>query len=161
MNRQTWLLMTGPQKTAFLREWAIAHSTDPLVRQTAVLLVNRAGRDDHLERLRRLHAFVRDSVPYHRESVEMFQHPSLTLRQGGDCDDHAALLFALAWSLRYPFHLQAIGHPEGPAHYTGFLGWPPGESPYGDAGTRWLPAETTIDALFGEGLRRAQERLFA
>jgi len=158
---QTWLSITGRQKTDLLREWSIAHSTDPLVRQTAVLLVNRLPRDAHLVRLARLHRFVRDSIPYHRESVEMFQHPSLTLRQGGDCDDHVSLLFALGWSLRYPFTIQPIGHPDGPAHYTGFLGWPPGESPWGDEGTHWAAAETTIDALFAEGLAHAQERLFA
>jgi len=131
-----------------------------MVRDTAVGLIRGTPRDDHWERLSRLHRFVRDAVDYHREPIEMFHSPTVTLLEGGDCDDHVLLLCSLAWSLRYPFDVEPIGGSwEDPAHYTCKLGSPPNDEPYGDAMTRWAAFETTIDALPGEHVNDALTRI--
>jgi hypothetical protein len=118
-----------------------------------------ASRDDHVERLDRLHRFM-CALDYHREPIEMIQHSAMTLRYGGDCDCHARVFGALAWSLRYPFFVESIGASEGPEHYTMRLGYPPAESPRGDRSTTWRCYETTIRALPGEHVYHAQRRLF-
>ncbi len=153
--------LTGPEKTRFLSVLAVhGAEEEPLIRQTAVNLIRGTHRDAHRERLERLHRFVRDNVQYHREPVEMFHYPSHTLLYGGDCDDHVALLGALAWSLKYPFRIVPVGDPEGPRHYTIELGYPEADTFRGDEHTRWMPAETTIDALPGESIEAAEARLF-
>lgn len=149
----------GIEKTQLAYELVYRSAIDPAVRMVAVALVKTAPRDDHRERLARLHRFVRDSVDYHREAIETFQPPAVTLEEGGDCDDHVILLGALAWSIRYPFILEPVGPLEDPDHYTIRLGYPPSDSPHGDKHTIWLQCETTIDALFGESLGAAKRRL--
>lgn len=142
----------GHSKTELVRWKALQGSIEPLVRQTAVRLVSSAPRFDHSERVRRLHRFVRDSVPYMREAVETLQSATLTLEEGGDCDDHCILLCALAWSVRYPFIVEPVGPASSPDHYSTRLGIPPAENPHGDKETRWFQAETTLPAQFGESL---------
>lgn len=151
--------MGGEQKTALLRSLVYMGSVEPMVRQTAVNLVKSAPRDDHWERLSRLHRFVRDSVPYHREPVETFYRPSETLINGGDCDDHVVLLCSLAWALRYPFIVEALGDPDAPYHYTCRLGYPPNDEATGDSSTVWASFETTVDALPGEHVNAALRRI--
>lgn len=159
-SRYVVFTMSGPEKTAFLRSLVYAGATEPLVRDSAVGLIRGTHRDDHWERLSRLHRFVRDAVDYHREPIEMFHAPTVTLLEGGDCDDHVLLLCSLAWSLRYPFDVVPIGGSfEDPAHYTCRLGQPPNDEPYGDANTRWADFETTIDALPGEHVNDALDRI--
>lgn len=160
-SRYVVFTMSGQEKTAFLNALVLSGALEPMVRQTAVDLVRSAPRDDHWERLRRLHAFVRDVVPYHREPIETFQGPTMTLTQGGDCDDHALLLCSLAWALRYPFIVEEIGEPDDPVHYTCRLGAPPDDSPTGGPSTRWASYETTVDAVPGEHVFDALERIEA
>ena len=149
----------GIVKTDLLREQALRGAIEPMVRQAAVNVVNTAPRFAHRERLERLHRFVRDSVPYHREPVEIFQSATRTLLEGGDCDDHVILLAALAWSLRYPFIVDPVGNPFGPGHYSIRLGMPPAEEPTGDAETEWFQCETTLPAGFGEPIESIAERI--
>ncbi len=151
--------MSGEEKTRFLRSLVYTGALEPMVRQTAVDLVRSAPRDAHWERLSRLHRFVRDAVPYHREPIETFQAPTMTLLQGGDCDDHVLLLCSLAWALRYPFDVVPIGDWNDPSHYTSRLGSPPDDSPTGDVNTRWASFETTIDAVPGEHVLDALARI--
>lgn len=151
--------MTGRQKTDLLRSLVYSGSVEPMVRQTSVGLVKSVPRDDHWQRLTRLHRFVQASVPYHREPVETFYRPTETLLNGGDCDDHVILLCSLAWSLRYPFIVEPLGDEDSPYHYTCRLGWPPSDSPTGDSSTRWAPFETTIDAVPGEHVNDALRRI--
>jgi hypothetical protein len=150
----------GQEKTRLLTELALHGAQfEPLVRDTAIALVRGLPNQDHRGRLRRLHEFVRDSVPYHREPVEMLHPATYTILHGGDCDDHTIALGALAWSLRYPFRIEAVGDPANPYHYTIALGYPPGELPGGDGDTRWLYAETTVPgALLGEWVHNAVAR---
>ncbi len=158
-SRYVVLTMTGQEKTNLLRSLVYAGATEPMVRQTAVGLVKSVPRDDHWERLTRLHRFVRDAVPYHREAVETFYRPSETLLNGGDCDDHVILLCSLSWSLRYPFIIEALGDPDSPYHYTCRLGWPPSDEATGDRSTMWAAFETTIDAVAGEHVSSALRRI--
>jgi len=157
-------IATGEQKTAYMIQLAIHGATfEPLVRDTAVALMRglpllRGAADEHVPRLRRLQEFVRDSVPYHGEAIEILQAASNTLEHGGDCDDHVILLGALAWSMRYPFAIIATGDPADPYHYTIALGYPPGDHPSGSSDTLWLAAETTIPAELGEELSDAMQR---
>jgi hypothetical protein len=151
--------LTGPEKTSMLDVYILEGAVHPLVRRVAVDLVRSAPRDDHRERLARLHRFVQWSIPYHRETIEMFHPAGQVLLEGGDCDDHVILLCSLAWALRYPWSVEPIGHPDGPAHYTCRLGYPPADEPHGDGGTRWASYETTIDARPGEHVMAAIRRL--
>lgn len=157
---QVWHdLPNGFAKTDLLRQMVITGSSEPLVRHTAGVIVANVSNTDHLERLRRLHRFVRDSVPYLRETVEMFAPATYTLEHGGDCDDHVILLAALAWSLRYPWIVEPVGDPSGPEHYSLRLGAPPSLNPWGDAKTTWWQTETTVPAQFGEPIDSIAERL--
>lgn len=164
---RSYLVVTdGTAKTALMYEAAIHGGTfEPLIRDTAVALMRGlplergATPEQHRERVQRLHAFVRDSVPYHGEAVEIIQAATMTLRDGGDCDDHSVLLCALAWALRYPFAIIPTGDPLDPYHYTTALGYPPADTPSGTAETHWLTAETTIPAALGEPLAAAAQRV--
>lgn len=158
-SKYTVYTMTGAQKTDFLRSLVYAGSTEPMVRQTAIRLVRGLHRDAHWEHLVRLHRFVRDSVPYFREPVEMFYAPTETLLHGADCDDHVLLLCSLAWSLRYPFDVVPVGDWSDPYHYTCRLGFPPNDEPHGDARTTWHSFETTVDAVPGEHVLDALDRI--
>ncbi|HXS82641.1 MAG TPA: hypothetical protein VN896_07950 [Methylomirabilota bacterium] len=152
--------MTAREKTDYLIRLVFEGAIETLVRRIAVDLLVGVPRDDHATRLERLHRFVRDAVPYHRESVEMFHRPTQTLTEGGDCDDHVILLCSLAWSLRYPFHVEKTGDPDDPGgHYTCALGYPPHDNPDGDDRTSWAWYETTVDALPGEWVFDALDRI--
>jgi hypothetical protein len=154
---QRWIeVRDGEQKTRVLYQIALAGAFEPLVRDTATALARSTSSD--LERLRRIHRFVRDGVAYFREPVEMFATPTHTLRNGGDCDDHVSLVLALCWALRYPIAVEPVGNPLAPSHYTGRAGYPAHDSPAGDARTRWISLETTIPALFGEHVTAAARR---
>lgn len=140
-ERVVWV--NSPQeKTDLLNSRAVHGALHPRVRAVAVRLVLGVPENGHVERLQRLHRFVR-SHTYVREAVERFQVPWFTLMTGaGDCDDLAALLGALAWSVKYPFRV--IPQGSGPAHYSCMLGYPEASHPHGmGSQSRWLAAETT------------------
>jgi hypothetical protein len=132
---------------------------EPEVRQCAVDLIKSTDRGAHVERLGRLHAFCRDGVDYHREPIEMLQDATITLRDGGDCDDLVILLAALAWSIKYPFQIVPVGDPMNPHHYSAQLGYPESAAPWGDAHTTWLDAEVSVPAQLGEPWYDAERRL--
>lgn len=155
-QRLTWV-RNGQEKTRLLFKLAVDDALDARVRDAATRIAASTRSD--IERIRRLHRFVRDSVPYFREPIEMFAPAWFTMRHGGDCDDHVRLLLALAWSLRYPIAVEAIGDPAQPAHYTARVGFPAHDSPAGDSHTRWIPCETTIPAMFGEHVSDAVRRM--
>lgn len=149
----------GREKTQLITALAMHGATfEPLIRDTAVALMRGLPRSAHAERVQRLHEFVRDSVGYHREPIEMLHPATYTLLRGADCDDHVILLGALAWALRYPFVIEPIGGELDPSHYTIALGYPPSDFPYGDASTVWQWAETTTPARTGEHVLAAVAR---
>jgi hypothetical protein len=148
----------GVEKTRLLEQRIILGALEPAVRDVATRLIAGTGRNDHVERIARLHRFVRDSVDYYREPIEMFQSPTLTLERGGDCDDLVILLGSLGWALRYPWAVEPVGDPDNPEHYSLLLGWPASDEPHGDPGTRWIQTEAAVAAALGEHPRRAGER---
>ena len=162
-DQQYFVLDSGEQKTELIRQLAIfgaIHET--LVRETAIALVRGLPRSAHYARIERLHQFVRDSIDYVREPVEMLHPATVTLAMGaGDCDDHVILLGALAWSIKYPFIVEAIGDQSNPHHYTMAIGYPQTEEPTGDADTTWIATETTARAMTGEHVDDAMRRLGA
>lgn len=135
---------SGYQKTDLLAERAITGALCPAVREAAVRLVRGVPESDHIERLTRLHRFVKNHT-YVREAIERFQSAGETLRVGaGDCDDLAVLLASLAWSLKYPHRITPQHDPAAPGHYTLSLGYPETADPHGAGESRhWLAAETT------------------
>ena len=154
-----WLAIhDGRQKTELVRERILEGALHPNVRDVAVRLTHMVDRNDHRERIARLHRFVRDAVSYQREPVEQLQHAAWTLHWGGDCDCLAILLGALAWSLRYPFFVQDHGDPSDPEHYSVWLGWPAADAPHGDRSTQWIHAEVSAAAALGERTEAAARR---
>lgn len=148
----------GVEKTRLLETRIFEGALDPAVRGVAVRMMLGVPRGDHVERLSRLHRFVRDAVPYHREPVEMFQRAGITLELGGDCDCLVILLGALAWSLRYPWAVEPVTDPMDPDHYTVSLGYPTSQDPHGDRHTHWIYTEAAAAAAFGESPLAAARR---
>ena len=111
--------------------------TTMLVRSTAMRLIQSCGHKDFSCQVRKLHAFVRDSIQYVMDvdGVETVQTPQKTLeKMAGDCDDKATLLAALLGSIGHPTRFIAVGfEPQIFSHvYLETL-----------IGTRWIPLETT------------------
>jgi len=157
--RHTWLTVRdGREKTQRIYDRILEGALDPAVRDIAVRLVQMVDRNDHLERLARLHRFVRDAVSYQREPVEQLQAAPWTLEHGGDCDCLTILLGALAWSLRYPFDVSPHGDSRDPEHYSLSLGWPASDEFSGDESTQWIHAEVSAAALLGESTESAALR---
>lgn len=160
-DQQTYVLPNGEAKTELIRQLAVhgaVHET--AIRETAIALVRGLPRSAHFERIERLHQFVRDSIDYVREPVEMLHPATVTLNMGaGDCDDHVILLGALAWSIKYPFIIEPVGDAGNPYHYTAAIGFPQTDEPTGDEATTWVPTETTARAFTGEHVHDAVARL--
>jgi len=152
------IVRDGVDKTRLLEQRILEGALDPAVRDIACRLVQSAPQGAHLERLERLHRFVRDSPSYQREAVELFQPARLTLEQGGDCDDLTILLGSLGWALRYPFAVEPVGDPLDPRHYSLSLGWPEADDPIGDARTNWVNTEAAAAVAFGESSQAAARR---
>jgi len=149
----------GPEKLRLLYALTLDDATHPIVRDTAVRIVRSAPRYDHVERIARLHRFVRDCLDYHREPVEMFQHSAVTLQEGGDCDDLIRTLCALAWAVKYPFIIDPIPNEHQIDHFTCRIGYPESNNPHGDAHTTWIPCEVSMPALTGETVQAAERRI--
>lgn len=92
-----------------------------------------------------VHRYVIDNVAFVREQGEVFAGPSYTLvAQGGDCDDHVRLTFALLAAGGLPVRLAFLYHARevslGPSHVVVQV----------MIGGAWTWVETTIAAAFGE-----------
>jgi transglutaminase-like putative cysteine protease len=131
---------------------------NPTVRQLAVEIrqAARVPSKDWLGEVRALHRFVRSYITYVRDvrDVETLQTPLHTLQnRAGDCDDQSLLLASLLEAIGHPTKFVAMGFstPEQFSHVlTETL-----------IGTRWIPAETTLDRPVGwspPGQRARMER---
>jgi hypothetical protein len=127
---------------------------DPRVRHRALEVLARApsNPNGYLERSTQaawLHAHVRDTVRYIEDGIEQYQPTMTTLRLGGDCDDSARALVALAKSVGLQARLVA---PPGLNHALAEI----------HDGKAWRLAETTLRAArYGEEPRAALRRLRA
>ena len=121
------------------------------IRELALSLVrDLPGHKNWIGQIKRVHAFVRDSIQYVRDvrGVETVQTPDKTLEYGqGDCDDQAVLLASL---------LESIGHP---TRFVAMKG-----STFGPfvhvftetkVGNQWIPLETTENFEAGRPMKTA------
>lgn len=105
--------------------------------QAATARTRHCDNKDLACRIHALHAYVRDSIRYQLDpvDVELLQTPDKTIERGaGDCDDQAILLAALLESLGIPSRFVAIGFAPGVFEHV-----------YTEAkiGSGWIPLETT------------------
>ena len=102
---------------------------------------------------RTLHANVQGSIRFVHEPVETFQSARVTMQSGGgDCDDHARLVYALAHAINIPVELVFFEQDEQPIHVVARMQ---------DSDGTWQWAETTIAAEYGEDPHAALDRLRA
>ena len=95
---------------------------NPLIRQTALEIVENFPQKDYAREIAAIHAFVRDDIRYVRDinDVETLQYPAITLDIGqGDCDDKVILAGSLLETIGHPVRLVAIGTD--PFRYTHVL----------------------------------------
>jgi transglutaminase-like putative cysteine protease len=89
---------------SIMRELTLSGAKDPIVRETAIRIVQTSGAREHnpASQLGALFRYVRDRITFIGDvaGVETLQTPQYTLRVGaGDCDDRAVLLAAMARSI--------------------------------------------------------------
>ncbi len=134
---------------------AIEDAQTPGARALAAELRSRSSSDEDFAK--DVHAFV-SRIPFIREKGEIFQSGAITIgRDGGDCDDHFRLAYALgaAGGLRSALgvlHHGVAGVPvekRGPAHAVALF----------YVGGGWTFAETTVAACLGENPNDAARRL--
>jgi len=123
--------------------------SDPAV----VRLVERLCFDRPTARVfcERVQQWVRENVPFVRESVELFQSPDTLLASscGGDCDCHARLVASMLAAAGVRFRVVFFGGESGATHVAvqalcGVCAF-------------WL--ETTLPAAFGEHPFAAHARI--
>jgi transglutaminase-like putative cysteine protease len=133
----------------YLNDAAEHDAADPELRDLALRLgaahTTPAALGEAVQR------FVKATVRFVRETRETFQHALYTLKRGaGDCDDHARAVTALVRGAGHPGRLVGVKNSAGKmAHVAPLVG----------VDGRWIWAETTCDARFGEHPRSAAKRL--
>ena len=133
----------------FLNAAAMHDTTAPEVRDIALRL--RRAHPDTLGHLKAVHAFVQAAVRFVREARETFQHTLYTLRRrGGDCDDHARAVAALAIAGGAKARVVGVPNAKGKVGHVAAQLFD---------GKRWWWSETTVAARFGEHPRAAAQRL--
>jgi len=127
----------------FMRALVKKSKRSHVVRSKVLALTADLVQKDYLSEMRRVHAFVRDSIRYVRDirNVETLQTPEKTLEiRQGDCDDKSTLVAAM---------LEVIGHP------TRFVAMGFRGKPFCHVyvetkiGARWVGVETTEPVDFG------------
>lgn len=121
------------------------------IRQLALsLIADLPGHKNWTGQIKRLHAYVRDSIQYVRDvrGIETLATPTKTLEFGqGDCDDQAVLLASLLESIGHPTRFVAIKSAAfGPYVHV-----------YTETkiGSKWFPLETTEKFEAGKPMRSA------
>lgn len=130
---------------------AIEDSETAGARDLALQLRRQAPSDEAFARY--VQRYVKENVAFVRERGEVFTGSAYTLgSKGGDCDDHARLVYALATAGGLDAVLAFLHHPapfDEPTHAVAQL--------CVQGQCTW--AETTIDARFGEHPLDAAKRL--
>ena len=113
------------------------------VHRAALARTRQCNQKDYACEAAALHQFVRDSIRYVQDpiDVERIQSPDKTLElAAGDCDDKAILLASLLESIGHPTRFIAIGFEPGVFSHVYV------ETKIGDV---WTAAETTEPVEFG------------
>jgi transglutaminase-like putative cysteine protease len=134
--------LTLKQMARLAREGA----KDPGVIQVASQLVRELPQYDRVGEIRALHGFVRDSIRYTNDPIdlELVRTPQAILEMGvGDCDDKSVLLASLLRCIGRPSRYVAI-ELRGLAGFSHVFV----ETPLG---RRWVPLETIRPVEAGWG----------
>jgi len=118
----------------------------PFIRLKALSILRSAGLSgrDHYAAARALFYWVRSSIRYVNDpvNVETIQSPEITLKlSAGDCDDHSALVAALAMNIGIVPRFRVVGLSRQKFQHI---------YPELFIGGKWVPADTTETASFGE-----------
>ena len=134
-----------------MRRLVQQYKKDIRLRELALSLIyDLPGHKNWVGQIKRLHAYVRDTIQYVRDvrGVETIATPIKTMEYGaGDCDDQAVLLATLLESIGHPTRFVAMKSTTfGPyVHvYT--------ETRVGD---KWIPLETTEQFEAGHPMKHA------
>ena len=159
-EKQTFLKISGGaqgtrQTLDFMRALVETGRTNPIIRQTAHNLIVNLPQKDFLGELRALHAFVRDTIRYTRDTnnIETISFAEETLNRGhGDCDDKSVLLASLLEAIGFKTRLAAVGFGRSGFHHVLVEVFHDGE---------WVPAETTEPVELGWHPRGVKRRMVA
>ena len=132
----------------YLAQQTAKYIPDPtVIRRARAIVQHCAGRDDMCE-LQAIYAVVKRELRYVADPVytDVYASPGRTLKnceQGacaGDCDEHAALIAALAGAIGFHVGLRAYGPPgaETYTHVYAVVGYPK-KNPQ-----KWLGMDTTV-----------------
>jgi transglutaminase-like putative cysteine protease len=136
------------QAIKLLNMLAIHDSRDSRVQDLAATI--RASARDELSIAQSLWSWIKDNVPFIEEQRETFYHPLIVVRGGGDCDDHARALAALALASGIPAEVVGVPGPDGRVKHAATILLVHGQ---------WRWAETTVDAQWDEHPLTAAKRL--
>jgi transglutaminase-like putative cysteine protease len=139
---------SGPNGTAqtlkVMKRLAIEGAKDPGVIQVASSLVKNLDQYDRVGEVRALHGFVRDSIRYTNDPIdlELVRTPRAILEMGvGDCDDKSILLSSLLRCIGRPARFVAICLSKNDGFSHVYV-----ETPLGQ---RWIALETIRDVEAG------------
>lgn len=123
---------------------------DPVVRNFARQLHTHAGPEAGAF-ARAVQQWVQENVAYIRETNETFQDSATTLAtRGGDCDDHARLVFSLLLSAGFNARIAPLFKGKDNVSHA---------VTQAEVGGRWCWVETTVAAQFDEHPIAAARRL--
>lgn len=138
---QLGAVSNGPAGTAqtlkAMAKLARDGAKDAGVIQVASNLVRNVDQYDRAGEIRALHGFVRDSIRYTNDPIdlELIRTPRAILEMGvGDCDDKSILLSSLLRCIGRPSRFVAIDFGQGGGYSHVYV-----ETPMGKA---WIPLET-------------------
>lgn len=129
------------RKVAQLVDQAV---TGQQIRVVALQILNQAGTENHnpAAAAKAIFRWVKHHIRYIRDPIglETVQAPEVTLRLGaGDCDDHSALVAALATTLAIPARFVVVGPSRGRFVHI---------YPQLFVGDAWRNADTTMRGRF-------------
>lgn len=136
---------------------------NPLVRQTALLLIEGLPQKFHIGEIKRLFNFVKNRIRYVKDirGVETLHSPEVLLKlKQGDCDDKSILLASLLESIGYQTRFVALGFQPPIKTANGFK-----TKNYSHVFVevfnkgKWIPLETTENVKIGWSPKNAKSAL--
>ena len=149
--------LAGTIATIDLMKQFVAESQQrPTTRLTALNILRTAGVDSKNEAAaaHALYSWIKKNISYIKDpiDVETVQAPEITLQNhGGDCDDHAVLMAALAENIGIESKFSVIGNDENNFSHV---------FPEIYINRKWTPADTTSAIPFGDSHSLAIKKSF-